>query len=63
MIRAPQIGKDQEELDMSRRWKRTIAAASALLLLIGSWVLGGCGSSEPADDVKGPGLLYFYAEW
>lgn len=63
MIRAPQMGKDQEELDMSPRRKRTIAAASTLLVLIGSWVLAGCGSSGPADVVKGPGLLYFYAEW
>lgn len=57
------MGKDREELDMSPERKRTIAAASALLLLIGSWVLVGCGSSEPADIVKGPGLLYFYATW
>jgi hypothetical protein len=48
---------------MSAKQKRTAAAASALLLLIGSWVLAGCGSSEPADTMKGPGLLYFYAEW
>jgi hypothetical protein len=62
-MRAPDTGKDHKELSMSAKQKRTIAAASALLLLIGSWVLAGCGGSEPADITKGPGLLYFYAEW
>lgn len=48
---------------MSAKQKRTAAAASALLLLISSWVVAGCGGSEPADVMKGPGLLYFYAQW
>ena len=40
-----------------------VAALIALLLVVGSWVLAGCGSSEPIGVRDGPGMLYFYAEW
>jgi hypothetical protein len=39
------------------------AFSVALLLVIGSWALAGCGSSEPSGLGDGPGMLYFYATW
>jgi hypothetical protein len=43
--------------------KRRVAVSITLLLVIGSWVLAGCGSSEPAGLGEGRGMLYFYATW
>lgn len=48
---------------MSSYSRRGVAAAVALLLVIDSWVLAGCGSSLSDELTKGPGMLYFYAEW
>lgn len=48
---------------MSSYSKRGVAAAVALLLVMGSWVLAACGSSLSGELTKGPGMLYFYAEW
>jgi hypothetical protein len=63
VIRARQMGKDQEELDISPEQKRVAAVAIALLLLIGCSVLIACTSSGQAGSEEGPGMLYFYAEW
>jgi hypothetical protein len=38
------------------------AAASILLLLACTGLLAACGDSGP-QDVEGPHMLYFYAEW
>jgi hypothetical protein len=35
----------------------------AILLVVASAVIAGCGDSAPADLEEGPGMLYFYAEW
>lgn len=53
---------DHKGVSMSAPQKRTAAAASVLLLLMGSWVLARCGNSGPTDIVNGLGLLYFYAD-
>jgi hypothetical protein len=38
------------------------AASIVLLLLVGSGLLAACGDSG-LQDVEGPHMLYFYAEW
>jgi hypothetical protein len=43
--------------------KRRVAVSIILLLIIGSWILAGCGSSEPVGLEGGRGMLYFYATW
>jgi predicted small secreted protein len=42
---------------------KKVALSVTLLLVIGSWVLAGCGGSEPAGLGEGRGMLYFYATW
>lgn len=48
---------------MSLGWSRRVTALIILPVVIGSWVLAGCGSSGPADVETGPRMLYFYAVW
>jgi len=48
---------------MSSSLCRKVAVWLTFLLVVGTWVVTGCGSSEPADVAAGPGMLYFYAEW
>ncbi len=43
--------------------KRKAVLSITLLLVIGSWILAGCGSLEPPGVGDGPGMLYFYAKW
>ena len=44
-------------------FKRKTVLSITLLLVIGGWVLAGCGGSEPASLGEGRGMLYFYATW
>jgi hypothetical protein len=53
----------KEASSMSSNVKRILAAWMSMILIAASLVLVACGSSEPADVVEGPGMLYFYAEW
>jgi hypothetical protein len=57
------VAGQEEARNMSANLNRRGAALIALLLVVGSLVLAGCGSTEPVGVPEGPGMLYFYAEW
>jgi hypothetical protein len=47
-------------MSLTRRGKA--AASILLMLLVGSGLLAACSDSG-LQDVEGPHMLYFYAEW
>jgi hypothetical protein len=52
----------EEKHDMSLALRGKAAASIVLLLLVGSGLLTACDDSG-LQDVDGPHMLYFYAEW
>ena len=47
---------------MSLAWRGKAVASIVLLLLAGSGIVAACGGSG-LQEVEGPHMLYFYAEW
>jgi hypothetical protein len=57
-----QNSNQEEKHDMSLALRGKAATSLFVLLLVGIGLLAACGGSG-LQDVEGPHMLYFYAEW